>query len=155
LKGVVALMLGRKTEWRSIMRLTITVAVLLTSSLLWAQTSEKPKVYLDQHSEFSTAFAAGVEKKQVPVTLVTDITLARYEVDFSREGSNGSKARGIMTALATGVYADGSYDRVSMKVVDTQTKEIVFSYTCQKGRGGIQPVAECLATHWKSHLKKN
>lgn len=128
---------------------------LLTSCLLWAQTAEKPKVYLSQNDEFSTAFAAGVEKKQVPVTLVTDVAQARYEVDFSRESNNGSKARGITTAVFTGVYADGSFERVSMKVVDTQSKEIVYSYTCTKGRGGIQPAAECLAKHWKEHLKKN
>lgn len=137
------------------MKNALALAVLLLPSFLWAQFPEKPKVYVDQNDNFSTAFAAGVEKKKVPVTLVTDAAQARYEITFTEESNNGSKARGITTAVFTGVYADGSFERVSMKVVDTKTKEIVYSYTCTKGKGGIQPAAECLAKHWKDQLKKN
>jgi hypothetical protein len=133
----------------------LAISFLLVTSAVWAQTSGRPKIYLNQNDEFSNAFAAGVEKKQVPVALVTDPAQAQYTVDFSHESNNGSKARGITTAVFTGVYADGSFERVSMKVVDVQTKEIVFSYTCTKGRGGIQPAAECLAKHWKQHLSKH
>lgn len=134
---------------------TVAITVFLLAAAMWAQTAERPKVFLSQNDEFSNAFAAGVEKKQVPVALVTDLAQARYTVDFSHESNNGSKARGITTALMTGVYADGSFERVSMKVVDTQNKEIVYSYTCTKGRGGIQPAAECLAKHWKQNLSKH
>jgi hypothetical protein len=133
----------------------VLVAAFLFTSTLWAQASDRPKVYLNQNDEFSNAFAAGVQKKQVPVTLVTDVAQARYEVGFNHESNNGSKARGITTAVFTGVYADGSFERISMRVVDTQTKEIVYSYTCTKGRGGIQPAAECLAKHWKQYLSKH
>lgn len=137
------------------MKRLVAFAILFTSTMVWSQASEKPKVYLNPSDELSTAFAAGVEKKQVPVTLVTDADHARYAVDFSHESNNGSKARGITTAVLTGVYADGSFERVSMRVTDIQTKEIVYSYTCVKGRGGVKPASECLAKHWKDHLKKN
>lgn len=137
------------------MRMLIALTVLFTSLVSWAQTLEHPKVYVNPSDEFSSPFAAGVEKKHVPVTLVTDMAQAKYAVDFSHERNDGSKARGITTAIFTGVYADGSFERVSMKVVDVESKAIVFSYTCQKGRGGVQPAAECLAKHWKEYLKKN
>jgi len=36
----------------------VAIAFLLLTSAMWAQTSERPKVYLSQNDEFSNAFAA-------------------------------------------------------------------------------------------------
>jgi hypothetical protein len=132
----------------------LAILLLLFPALADAQTIERPRVFLTSHDEFANAFAAGVQKKGVPVTLTTDPAAADYTVDFNAAQNKGSKARGITTAIMTGVYADGAYDRVSMLVTDAKTKDVVYSYTCQKGGGRMQSVAECLAKHWKEHLQK-
>ena len=88
-------------------------------------------------------------KKNVPVTLTADRRQAGYVASFSWETNQGSKTEGIMTALATGIYMNGAYERVSMTITDRRSKDLVYSYTCQKGGRHMQSVAECLAKHWK------
>jgi len=47
-----------------------------------------------------------------------------------------------------------------MSIVDTKTKDVVFSYTCKKTSQNMgassalaTSVAECLAKHWKDNLR--
>lgn len=135
------------------MKVTFALLVLIPA-LAWGQTIQKPKVYVDPSNAFANSFSAGVEKKQVPVTLSTDPFQSDYTVNLTAESDKGSKAKGVTTALLTGVYNSGAWDRVSMTVVDSKTKDVVFSYTCQKNGGHMQSVAECLAKHWKDQLEK-
>src|SRR2546428_12160954 len=130
------------------------IAFVFASSILWGQTLPKARVYVDQASPVADAFSAAIEKKHLPVVITTNRADAQYVADFTSASNAGSKARGITTAIMTGVYADGSWTRVSMKVVDVKTSEVVFSYTCGKGGGRLQSAAECLAKHWKSKLDK-
>jgi hypothetical protein len=129
---------------------TLALIVLLaaTASFASAQTGH-PSVYLESKDEFANDFAAGVIKKNVPVTLTADRRQAGYVASFSWATNQGSKTQGVMTALATGIYMSGAFERVSMSIADRQSKDLVCSYTCQKGGRHMQSVAECLAKHWK------
>jgi len=128
--------------------------LLLVPICVAAQSMTQPKVYVDPNNPFSNAFSAGVEKKHVPVVLTTDPDQSDYTVSFTVETNKGSKAQGVTTAIFTGVYNSGAWDRVSMTVIDSKSKDMVFSYTCQKGGGRLESVAQCLAKHWKDQLEK-
>lgn len=122
-----------------------------TAKSTLAQTSN-PTVYLESHDEFANDFAAGVIRKGVPVTLTTDRHQAGYVVRFTWATNEGSKTQGVMTALMTGVYMNGAYERVSMSILERKSKNLIYSYTCQKGGRHTQSVAECLAKHWKDAI---
>jgi hypothetical protein len=132
--------------------LFVAVILLMFTSLhasnACAQTSN-PTVYLESRDEFSNDFSAGVIRKSVPVTLTEDRQRAGYVVRFTWATNEGSETRGVMTALMIGVYLSGSYERVSMSITDRRSKDVIYSYTCQKGGRHTQSVAECLAKHWK------
>lgn len=134
--------------------LALIVLFAATAPFVSAQTG-RPAVYLESKDEFANDFAAGVIKKNVPVTLTADRRQAGYVASFSWETNQGSKTEGIMTALATGIYMNGAYERVSMTITDRRSKSLIYSYTCQKGGRHMQSVAECLAKHWKESFEKN
>ena len=117
-----------------------------------AAQSTGARVYVDQKDPFANYFSAGVHKKNVPVILTAD-PKAKYTVTFSGDSDPGSIATGIANAVMVGVYNTGSSDQISMTVIDTKSKDIVFSDTCKKSGGRMQSVAECLAKHWKSHIQ--
>ena len=112
-----------------------------------------PTVYVEARDEFANDFSAGVIRKSVPVTLTGDRQQAGYVARFTWATNEGSKTRGVMTALATGIYLNGSYERVSMSIIERKSQNLVYSYTCQKGGRHMQSVAECLAKHWKVALE--
>jgi hypothetical protein len=112
-----------------------------------------PTVYVEARDEFANDFSAGVIRKSVPVTLTGDHQQAGYVARFTWATNEGSKTRGVMTALATGIYLSGSYERVSMSIFERKSQNLVYSYTCQKGGRHMQSVAECLAKHWKEALE--
>src|ERR1700676_2616594 len=125
------------------------VLLAVSASIASAQTSH-PTVYLESKDEFANDFSAGVIRKNVPVTLTSDRQNAGYVARFSWATNEGSKTQGVMTALVTGIYMSGSYERVSMSIIERKSKNIIYSYTCQKGGRHMQSVAECLAKHWKA-----
>jgi hypothetical protein len=131
--------------------LLVAILVLLASvhaTSASAQTNN-PTVFVESKDEFANDFSAGVIRKDVPVTLTADEHQAGYVARFSWATNEGSKTQGVMTALMTGVYMSGSYERVSMSIIERKSKNLVYSYTCQKGGRHMQSVAECLAKHWK------
>jgi hypothetical protein len=130
----------------------LVVLFLLAASVSAAQ-ADRPTVYLESKDEFANDFSAGVIRKNVPVTLTADRRQAGYVARFTWATNEGSKTQGVMTALVTGVYMSGSYERVSMSITDRKTKNLIYSYTCQKGGRHMQSVAECLAKHWKEVLQ--
>jgi|HubBroStandDraft_6_1064221.scaffolds.fasta_scaffold160432_2 hypothetical protein len=135
------------------MRYALALLMLIPAVAL-AQTTPKPKVYVDPDNPFSSDFEAGIQKKQVPVILTDDRDQSDYTVTLKAESSHDSRTRVVSTALTTDPYADDSWDRMSMTVMVSKTKDIVFSYTCQKSSDNDQAVTECLAQHWKDQLKK-
>ncbi len=125
---------------------------LLISATALAQEPES-RVYINQKNPFAAYFTAGVMKKKVPVVLTADRD-AIYAVRFSNDSDPGSITTGVANAVLRGVYDTGSSDQISMTVINTKTKDIVFSDSCKKQGGRMQSVAECLAKHWKNHIQK-
>ena len=134
--------------------------IVLGSALAFAQTPStgKSAVYLDQQNPFTPDFTAALMAKSVPVVVTTDPANARYTVTFTLDRNNGSVFQGITSAINTGAYDPGGFDRATMQVVDNQTKTVTYSYTCKKDRNSsgdpMKSAAECLAKHWKSNLQK-
>ncbi len=128
--------------------LSIVGAIAFLAGCAMGQTGH-PTVYLESKDEFANDFSAGVIRKNVPVTLTADRDQAGYVARFTWATNEGSKTRGVTTALMTGVYMSGSYERVSMSIIERKSRNLVYSYTCQKGGRHVQSVAECLAKHWK------
>ena len=129
------------------------VSIFTAVMVLQARAADQPVVYLDPAHPFSNPFAAGAVKKRVPVTLTHDESKAQFAVTFTAESRAGSRVQGVTTAVMTGVYLDGSSERITMSVVDLQSQNLIFSYTCTKMGGRTQSAAECLAKHWKKSLR--
>jgi hypothetical protein len=132
--------------------LALLVLAVMTAAGALAQTS-RPTVFVESKDEFANDFSAGVIRKNVPVTLTGDRQQAGYVAKFTWATNEGSKTQGVMTALMVGVYMNGSYERVSMSITERKSKNLIYSYTCQKGGRHMQSVAECLAKHWKETLE--
>jgi hypothetical protein len=134
--------------------------VVLVSALASAQTpsTAQSMVYLDQSNPFTPDFTAAPMQKSVPVVVTTDPANARYTVTFILNKNNGSIFQGITSAVNTGTYNPGGWDRATIQVVDNQTKTVIYSYTCKKYNNNsgdpTKSTAECLAKHWKSSLQK-
>ena len=131
----------------------VTGLLLLLPTLLAAQ---QKKIYLDPNNDFTGYFSAAIQKKQVPVTITTDPQKADYTAQFQAKASDGSLLDGILTAMGQGGSNIKSFNEVVMTIVDTHSKDVVFSYTCWKvsqnmgaSSGLATSVAECLAKHWK------
>jgi len=124
-------------------------AMLISLHVSGASAQTNPTVFVESKDEFANDFSAGVIRKNVPVTLTGDRQQAGYIVRFTWATNEGSKTRGVMTTLAIGIYMSGSYERVSMSIVERKSRNLIYSYTCQKGGRHMQSVAECLAKHWK------
>ncbi|HEY3990008.1 MAG TPA: hypothetical protein VGM02_11970 [Acidobacteriaceae bacterium] len=137
------------------------LAVIVLAVLPALASAQQSKVYLDPDDGFTSYFTSALEKKSVPVTVTTDPALADYTVKFQTKDSNGSLLQGITSAIQSGKYDSGAFNEVGMTVVDDKSKDVVFSYTCRKydqytsaDAQRASSVAECLAKHWKSKLKK-
>ncbi len=131
------------------MKILVTFCLLIPAMAI-AQTPGS-RVYVNQNNPFANYFSAGVAKKKVAVVLTAD-GHAPYTVKFSNDSDPGSLTTGVANAVLRGVYETGASDQISMTVIDTKTKDIVFSDSCKKQGGRMQSVAECLAKHWKSHI---
>jgi|GEM_PF-2374122 len=135
--------------------------VLLGSALGFAQSppNAQSTVYFDQNSPFAPDFTAALSKKGVPVAVTVDPANARYTVMFSLNRNDGSIFQGITSAVTSGTYDPGGWDRATMQVVDNHTKLVTYSYTCKKYRDNsgdpMKSTAECLAKHWKSNLQSS
>jgi hypothetical protein len=131
--------------------------ILFVSTMSWGQLAQST-VYLDPNSPFSPDFSAALQKKQVPVTVTTDPAQAQYLANITLANNNGSIFQGITSAITTGTYNNGAWDRATMQIVDAHSKNVVFSYTCKKySQNSSDPtksVAECLAKHWKNQMGK-
>ncbi len=133
------------------MKILLALCLLISAAAIAQEPGSR--VYVNPQNPFSNYFSAGVAKKKVPVVLTGDRN-AQYAVRFSNDSDPGSLATGVANAVLRGVYDTGASDQISMTVINSKTKDIVFSDSCKKQGGRMQSVAECLAKHWKSHIQK-
>jgi hypothetical protein len=121
--------------------------------------AQQRKIYLDADEGFSAYFSSALQKKKVPVTVTTDPNQADYTAQFQAKDSNGSIVKGVLSSPGVGSYDNGSFNQVAMTIVNTKSRDVVFSYTCRKSTQNMDAssalatsVAECLAKHWKENL---
>lgn len=92
---------------------------------------------------FETYVAAGLEKKKVPVVLVTD----REKADYELSGVSDSDRAGWAKMLFLG--SQQTNEAASIKVVNLKTGSVVFAYSVNKTNSykGKQSAGEAIAKH--------
>lgn len=135
------------------MKKTAILLVLFVASLSFAQ---KPTVYIEPQQGFEAYIAAAIEKKAVPVDVVTDKTRAVYilrsaPVEVKSESTGGKIAR-CLFAYCAGIEDKGN---VSVQLIEVGSTKIVWAYSVNKQKGGSknqQSMAEAIAKHFKEFL---
>lgn len=94
-------------------------------------------------SGFETYVAAGLEKKKVPVVLVTD----RDKADFELSGVSDTDKAGWAKMLFLG--SQQTNEAASVKIVNLKTSNVVFAYSVNKTNSvrGKQSAGEAVAKH--------
>jgi len=92
---------------------------------------------------FDTYVVAGLEKKKVPVTVITDRTKADYEIS----GVSDSDRAGWAKMLFLG--SQQTNETASVKIVNLKTGNVVFAYSVNKTNSarGKQSAGEAVAKH--------
>lgn len=111
-------------------------------------------VFVMPDNGFETDIIAGMQKKAVPLSVVTtedsaDYTLKANQVTITSESTGGKIAR-CLFADCIGIEDKGN---VSVQLIDNHTHKIVWAYNVAKQRGGShnrQSMAEAIAKHLKS-----
>jgi hypothetical protein len=95
--------------------------------------------------------AAALEKKHVPVTVVTTKETAEYELSGV---SDHQKPGWAKVALMGQIHSD---DQPSVELVNLKSGEVVFAYAVNKKNTlhGRQTTAEACTKHLKEALAKN
>ncbi|HEY4053888.1 MAG TPA: hypothetical protein VGL74_09100 [Terriglobales bacterium] len=103
------------------------------------------KIYVEAGDGFDTYLTAALEKKNVPVIVVTDKAHADYELSGV---SDHTKAGWAKIVFAGQIHSD---EQASVKLVDLKTSEVVFAYAVNKKNSlhGRQTAAEACAKHMK------
>ena len=109
-------------------------------------------VYIEPMGGFDTALKGALEKKQVPLVVVTDKTQAEYEITgttHEKKDSTGKKV-GMTVLLGFGGLAATSDQMIgSIQIVDLRTAAIVYAHTATTG-DSAQSMAEACAKRIKS-----
>ncbi len=106
------------------------------------------KIYVEAADGFDTYLTAALQKKQVPVVVVTDKAGADYELS----GVSDQQRAGWAKIAFTGqIHSD---EQASIKLVQLKTKEVVFAYAVNKKNSlhGRQTAAEACAKHLKDAM---
>lgn len=143
----------------------IFVALMLFSSI--AMAAETPRVYIEasetvdasnskdkaKHVDFGAAIAAALQKKKVPVAVVTDLSKAQWtikSISSQREDSTGTK----VAKLAFGGFGGGfTKFEGTIQVIDNESSAVLYAYSVKKDN--FQSAAESFAKHFKDdYLEK-
>jgi hypothetical protein len=144
---------------KTLIVLLAVVAVLSIPVAAFSASTSSPRVsiFIVPDNGFDTDIIAGLQKKDVPVTIVTDAAQADYtltanDVTIHQESGAGKIAR-CLFAYCAGIADSGN---VSVQLVDNHSKAIVWGYnvTKQRGSGNRQSMAEAIAKHLNSDFLK-
>ena len=102
-------------------------------------------------SGFDNFVIAGLQKKEVPLTVVMNRDKADYEISGVAESEKAGWAKMLFMG------SQQSKEQASIKVVDLKTNEIVFGYSVHKGNSyrGRQSAGEACAKHIKEVIANN
>jgi hypothetical protein len=92
---------------------------------------------------FETYVAAGIEKKKVPVLLVTDRVKADYELSSVSDSDKAGWAKMLFLG------SQQTNETASIKIVNLKTGDVVFAYSVNKTNSykGKQSAGEAVAKH--------
>ncbi len=98
---------------------------------------------------FENYLAAAIQKKNVPITVVTN----RDKADFEISGVAETEKAGWAKMLFMGSAA--SKEQAGIKIVDIKSEEVVFAYAVHKSNSarGRQSAAEACAKHLKEKVE--
>ena len=141
------------------MRALFVAAVLLTSSVLYAQLATKIEpntiVYVED-SEFGQALSAGLLKKKVPLLVTTNKEKATLFINETSKAEKEGTGERVAKVIALGMFA-GSGKSYEASVTMTNSDGIVlFAHNAKKSdvRRAAEDVAERLEEHMKRQAKK-
>jgi hypothetical protein len=126
-----------------------------------ALAAEMPRIYIEpnetvdssnakdkaKHVDFGAALAAALQKKQVPVLVVTDPEKAQWtirSISAQREDSTGTK----VAKMAFGMWGGFTKFEGTVQVIDNETTAVLYAYNVKKGN--FQSAAEAFAKHFKN-----
>lgn len=132
-------------------------AAALFTTVLAAQSADRPTIYIEAQNGFDTYVAAALQKKHVPVSAVTDRTKATFVLRAApvetRAESTGGKIARCLFAYCAGIEDKSS---VSVQLIEPSSSKIVWAYSVNKQRPGSkneQSMAEAVAKHLKEFLE--
>ena len=108
------------------------------------------KVYVQQMDGFGSYIIAAIQKKHVPVTVVSDREQADFEIGGNAESQKAGWAKVLFTRSAA------STEEASINVTNLKTGVIVFAYNVNKQNAarGKQSAAEACAKHLNRAIEK-
>ena len=105
-----------------------------------------------KHVDFGSAIAAGLLKKEVPVSVVTDLTKSQWtikSISSQKEDSTGTK----VAKMAFGMGGGFTKFEGTIQVIDNESTAVLYAYNVKKGN--FQSAAEAFAKHFKDdYLRK-
>ena len=133
----------------------VILAVLLIAASLFAakKTPEAsgPKVFIESAaSGIDTYIAAALQKKNVPVIVVTDKEMADFVITVTSESQKAGWAKILLAGDLR------SSEDVSIRMADVKSKTVAFAYSYHMGSSyhGKQSAAESCAKHLGQWLKE-
>lgn len=138
------------------MRKVLLIAFLIAVGLAsYAQGQDKKipahsKVYIAPMDGFENDLKAALEKKKVPVELVSERDKADFEITGTAESDKASTAKKV-------IFLDWhSNEQASIKVSDLKSGEVVFAYSVNKRSSahGKRSSAEACAKHLKDQIEE-
>lgn len=104
-----------------------------------------------QHLDFGGALAAALQKKKIPVVVVTDKSKAQYVISHS--SSIASDTTGTRIAkMAFGFGAGGDHFEGTIQLIEVETSAVAFAYNVKKSN--FQSAAEAFAKHLGDNIAK-
>jgi len=107
------------------------------------------RVYLAPMGGFEQELKTAIEKKKVPVVLVTDKEKADYEITGTSETEKAGAAKKVI------MLDWHSNEQASITVTERKSGEVVFAYSVNKKSSahGKRSTAEACAKHLKDEIE--
>lgn len=128
------------------------------------QAPENPRVYIEaaatldagnaqskaKQIDFGAAIMAALVKKQVPISVVTDVSKSQWTiktVSSQKEDTTGTK-------VAKMIFGGGGFTKFegAIQVVDNESTVVLYAYNVKKGN--FQSAAEAFAKHFNNDFLK-
>jgi hypothetical protein len=127
----------------------LTLAAFICNTAIAEETAIKipsgAKIFVAPMDGFGAYVVAAIQKKKVPVAVVTDREKAEYEITGTAESQKAGWAKILLTSQT------GSAEQASLTITNIKTSEVVWAYNVNKGNSarGKQSTAEACAKHLK------